>query len=184
MPTKNVRRSQVGAIVLGCAMMGGSMAADAPVAAELEAGDPAPRVTFALDDGSTFKLAEAGKPVVVYFYPKDETPGCTKQACTYRDRTAEVQALGAIVIGVSFDDATSHKAFREKHELPFRLATDDGTLAKAFGVELQDWKGSSFHSRDTFVVGADGNFLAVIRKSDPVASVDQVIAALGGAKKS
>jgi peroxiredoxin Q/BCP len=139
-------------------------------------------VTLALDDGSKLQLADAGAPVVIYFYPKDDTPGCTKQACTYRDRISEVEALGAVVVGVSFDDATSHQAFREKHRLPFRLATDDGRLASAFGVQLNDWKGASYHSRDTIVVGADGTIRAIIRDSDPVESVDQVIAALGGAK--
>jgi peroxiredoxin Q/BCP len=168
-------------LLLACGIAGGLGGTAAEPA--LGIGDPAPDVALALDDGTTLRLAEAGRPVVLYFYPKDDTPGCTKQACTYRDRSAEITALGAIVVGVSFDDASSHQTFREKHRLPFRLATDDGGLAKAFRVELQDWKGASYHSRDTIVVGGDGKILAILRNSDPVTSVDQVIAALGGAKQ-
>ncbi len=173
----------VGLLLLTCAIAGGSMAAETPTAKPLQVGDSAPNVVLPLDDGSKLELAKAGKPVVIYFYPKDDTPGCTAQAGTYRDRTAEIEALGAIVVGVSFDDATSHQAFRDKHSLPFELATDDGQLAKAFGVELQEYKGSSYHNRDTIVVGADGKVRAIIRDSDPVKSVDQVIDALGGSKQ-
>jgi peroxiredoxin Q/BCP len=169
---------------LGIFVLIGAMAAVQSGDAAIAVGKPAPDVTFALDDGTKLRLADAGKPVVIYFYPKDDTSGCTKQACTYRDRTGEIEKLGAIVVGVSFDDATSHQAFREKHSLPFRLATDDGTLAKAFGVGLNEWNGGEYHARDTIVVGADGKVLAVIRNSDPVASVDQVIAALGGGGKA
>jgi peroxiredoxin Q/BCP len=169
---------------MACLTTGGAMSADRQAAAGLEVGDPAPDVTLALDDGTSLALADAGAPVVIYFYPKDDTAGCTKQACTYRDRTPEIKATGAIVVGVSFDDAASHNAFREKYELPFKLATDDGSLARAFGVELQDYKGAKYHSRDTIVIGADGKIRAIIRKSDPVASVDEVLDALGGPKKS
>jgi peroxiredoxin Q/BCP len=183
MKRKNVHVARLAAILLAGAVAETTMAAATPAEQSLAVGDPAPSVMLALDDGSMLRVAEAGKPVVIYFYPKDDTPGCTKQACTYRDRTSEIQALGAIVVGVSFDDAASHKVFREKHELPFRLATDDGTVAKAFGVELQEYKGSQYHQRDTIVVGADGRILAIIRNSDPVASVDQVIVALEPAKR-
>jgi peroxiredoxin Q/BCP len=146
----------------------------------IKVGDAAPDVALALDDGTTFRLRDAKKPVVIYFYPKDDTPGCTKEACTFRDRTSEVEAQGAVVIGVSFDDAATHKAFKEKYSLPFKLATDtDGSLAKAFGVGLNQW---GTHARDTIVVGADAKILLVIRKADPVKSVDQVIATLKSAR--
>jgi len=166
------------ALLAGTWTMTGSTQADA-----LKVGDPAPDVALALDDGTTFRLKDAKGPVVLYFYPKDDTPGCTREACAYRDRNADVVATGATVIGISFDDAASHKKFKEKYSLPFRLATDDGSIAKAFGVAMQEYGGASYHTRDTVVIGADGKVLAIIRKADPVKSVDQVLEALAKAKK-
>jgi peroxiredoxin Q/BCP len=159
------------------AVTGGPARADAP----LKAGDPAPDVALALDDGTTLQLSSAKRPVVLYFYPKDDTPGCTREACTFRDRKDELLKAGALVIGVSFDDAASHKRFREKHGLPFALATDDGKVAAAYGVTVRGLGIVKFHARDTFVIGADMTLKAVLRGVDPVMSVDEVLKALGAA---
>jgi peroxiredoxin Q/BCP len=144
----------------------------------LKPGDPVPDVTLRLDDGTTLRLREAKRTIVLYFYPKDDTPGCTREACTYRDRAGELAKAGATVIGISFDDAASHKAFKAKHGLPFALATDDGSVAAAFGVAVRGAGPLRFHARDTFVLGADGTIRAVMRGVDPVESVGDVIAAL------
>lgn len=134
----------------------------AVVAAEpLAAGAPAPNVTFALHTGEKLALASLrGKPVVVYFYPKDDTPGCTVEAQEIRDLHAELKQSGAVVIGVSTDAQDSHRAFAEKHALPFLLASDEsGDLAKAFGVPLKNGRAT----RVSFVIGADGR----IKRSFP-----------------
>lgn len=146
----------------------------------LVAGDPAPAVSFALDDGTTLELRAVKGPVIVYFYPKDATPGCTRQACAYRDRVRDFEKAGATVIGVSFDDAASHRKFREEHRLPFKLATDtpDGALARAFGVAVRTTPLGKLHARDTIVIGADKNVRAVLRGVDPVASVEEVLGRL------
>jgi peroxiredoxin Q/BCP len=99
---------------------------------------PAPAATFLDETGAAVPLASliGRKTLVLYFYPKDETPGCTVEACTFRDQYEDFVAAGAEVIGVSADDAASHEAFKAKHRLPFRLLTDPGGLAaKAFGVK-------------------------------------------------
>jgi len=150
----------------------------------LKAGDAAPDLAFKLDDGTTLQLSTVKKPVVIYFYPKDDTPGCTREACTYRDRSEELAATGALVVGVSFDDAASHKRFREKFKLAFALATDDGSLAKALGVTVRGIGPIKFHARDTIVVSADMKVVAVLRGVDPVESVEEVLKAIkagGGA---
>jgi peroxiredoxin Q/BCP len=98
----------------------------------------APDATFLRADGSTVTLSEltGEKTVVLYFYPKDETPGCTAEACSFRDSYEDFKAAGAEVIGVSADGAASHEAFKQKHRLPFTLLTDpDGSAAKALGVK-------------------------------------------------
>ena len=134
----------------------------------LEPGDPAPDFTAVDDQGNTVKLSDfRGRPVVLYFYPKDHTPGCTAEACRFRDRHAELDALGAVVLGVSPDSVKSHQRFRDKHRLPFRLLSDpDRTLAKAYGV-LQDKRlfGRTILGieRTTFVIDGEGRIRAVIR---------------------
>lgn len=127
----------------------------------LAAGAPAPDVTFALQTGEHLALSSLrGKPVVVYFYPKDDTPGCTLEAQEIRDLYQDLKRSGAVVIGVSTDPADSHRAFAEKHQLPFLLASDEtGTLAHAFGVPLKNGRAT----RVSFVIGADGR----IKRSFP-----------------
>ena len=119
----------------------------------------------ALDD---FK----GKDVVVYFYPKDDTPGCTKQACAYRDDSARFQELGVKVFGVSLDDLDSHAAFRDKFSLNFPLISDPNhALADFFGVYGErEWKGNKFMglSRDTFVIDPSGKVVRTFRNVNPL----------------
>ena len=125
-------------------------------------GDPAPDFELESDGGTTVRLSELrGKPVVLYFYPKDNTPGCTKQACGFRDAFKEYQERGAIVLGVSPDDAASHRKFKEQYELPFTLLVDsEHEVADAYGA----WGEKSFAGRrymgvirSTFVIDPDGN---------------------------
>jgi peroxiredoxin Q/BCP len=141
-------------------------AAAAPArAAALKAGDKAPDVSAPLSDGTTFQLSAwlDRAPLVLYFYPKDETPGCTKEACSLRDDFAAFRRLNATVIGVSYDTIAAHKKFIAKHQLPFPLASDrDKAVSKAFGVD-----GWPFAHRSTFVIGRDGTILYANPKVDP-----------------
>ena len=105
------------------------------VMANLTPGDPMPDATLVGPDGPTKLRDRIGKPMVVYFYPKDETYGCTKEACSFRDQYEDFVAAGAEVIGVSRDDAASHAKFREHHKLPFTLLSDPGgSVAASWGV--------------------------------------------------
>jgi thioredoxin-dependent peroxiredoxin len=130
----------------------------------LEAGAPAPEFELEADDGSRVRLSELrGNPVVLFFYPKDDTPGCTKQACGFRDAYREFQDRGAHVFGISRDDGDSHRRFKEKYGLPFRLLSDpDHAVSELYGV----WGERSFAGkkymgikRSTFVIDADGRIL-------------------------
>src|SRR5882672_889444 len=124
-------------------------------------GDKAPLVEGKDQDGKTWKLSNfAGKQVVLlYFYPKDDTPGCTKQACGLRDRMADLEKDGVQVVGVSFDNADSHKKFIAKHNLNFPLLADtDGKIADAYGVRTQ---GRNMARRASFLIGLDGKIAHV-----------------------
>jgi peroxiredoxin Q/BCP len=124
-----------------------------------------------------------GKPVVLYFYPKDDTPGCTKQACDIRDAWGAFQRAGAVVLGVSPDSERSHAKFRAKYELPFQLLADpDHEVCELYEV----WKQKSMYGRkymgverSTFVIGPDGVVLTSLRKVDPKKHADEVLALLG-----
>jgi peroxiredoxin Q/BCP len=138
----------------------------ASVAAEAsktpKVGDKAPLVEGVNQDGKTWKLADQiGKHVVLlYFYPKDETPGCTKQACGLRDRIGELKKDKVEVVGVSFDSAESHQKFIAKHNLNFPLLADtDGKIADAFGVRRET--GKNMARRASFLIGLDGKILHV-----------------------
>jgi thioredoxin-dependent peroxiredoxin len=102
----------------------------------LEPGDPAPPFTLTDSTGRSVSLGDfAGRNVILYFYPKDDTPGCTKEACGFRDAWDELQQLGAVVLGVSADDAASHSRFAGKYRLPFTLLSDPGqTVMRAYGA--------------------------------------------------
>jgi thioredoxin-dependent peroxiredoxin len=145
----------------------------------IEVGKPAPDFELHADDGRTVKLSDLrGKPVVLYFYPKDDTPGCTAQACGIRDSYGEFRARGAEVFGISIDDETSHQAFREKYHLPFTLLADPNSEAgKAYGVTRED---KPWFERSTFVIDADGNVAKELRRVDPLLHADQVLDALPG----
>ncbi len=119
-------------------------------------GDKAPAVEGKDQDGKTWKLADqtGKKAVLLYFYPKDDTPGCTKQACGLRDQMTDLQKENVEVVGVSFDNAESHQKFREKHKLNFTLLADtDGKIADAYGVRRGS---SSMARRASFLIGKDG----------------------------
>jgi thioredoxin-dependent peroxiredoxin len=134
-------------------------AADAPAMPKV--GDKAPLIEGKDQDGKAWKLADdIGKKVVLlYFYPKDDTPGCTKEACGFRDRLADLQKDNVAVIGVSFDSAESHQKFIAKHSLNFPLLADtDGKIADAYGVRMPD---RSMARRVSFLIGLDGKIAHV-----------------------
>ncbi|MCC6624186.1 MAG: peroxiredoxin [Deltaproteobacteria bacterium] len=147
--------------------------------APLAVGDPAPEMTMTLHDGKVVTLASyaaSGKRVLVYFYPKDDTPGCTVEAQGLRDRHADLEAAGLVVLGVSTQDAASHAAFIDKHDLPFPLVVDtDGAVAKAFRVPL---RASGLAARQSFLVGRDGKLEQVWLEVDPATHAADVLAAL------
>jgi thioredoxin-dependent peroxiredoxin len=147
-------------------------------AVELKAGDPAPAVKLTLQDGKTVDLASLkGKQVAVYFYPKDDTPGCTVEAQGIRDQWEAFQKAGIEVFGVSMQDAASHSAFIEKHKLPFNLVVDaDKKVTESFGVPV---RGGEFAARHTFLIGADGNIKQVWREVTPAEHAKQVLEAAG-----
>jgi peroxiredoxin Q/BCP len=128
----------------------------------IEEGTAAPDFELTSDDGSTVKLSDLrGKPVVLYFYPKDDTPGCTTEACEFRDAYDVFRERGAEVLGVSPDDVTSHEKFKTKYELPFTLLADpDHAVAEKYGVwGERKYAGKSYMgiNRSTFIIDANGN---------------------------
>lgn len=147
-------------------------------------GDAAPEFELTDHEGSTVRLSDQrGRKVILYFYPKDDTPGCTIQACGLRDRAAEIDARGAVVFGVSPDAVASHQRFRDKYDLPFTLLADtDHHVAEAYGV----WNQKQMFGRDywgnertTFVIDEDGRIAQVFERVKPNAHVDQVLGAIG-----
>ncbi len=149
----------------------------------LNAGDPAPDFTMAADDGSVMSTDDlAGSRYALYFYPKDDTPGCTTQACELRDNWSRVSDIGVEVFGVSPDSVKRHAKFREKYALPYRLLSDEGhRVAEAFGV----WVNKKFAGREymgtersTFVVGPDRRIEHVLAQVKPADHVDQLVEAL------
>ena len=140
--------------------------------ARLEAGRPAPAFSLQADDGSTVSLADlAGTTVVLYFYPKDDTTGCTAEACEFRDLQPDYDAAGARVVGVSPDPLTSHAKFRDKHGLGFTLLSDpDHEAAGAYGVWVEKSRyGKTYMGveRSTFVIGPDGTLEQTLYKVKP-----------------
>ena len=132
----------------------------------LAAGDKAPEFDLMGDDDKQVRLRDfAGRTVVLYFYPKDDTPGCTREACNFRDDQSKFTKAGAVVLGVSMDSVKSHQAFKQKYSLPFPLLSDDGaTVSKAYGVyKKKNMYGRVYWGieRATFVIGPDGKIAAV-----------------------
>ena len=147
------------------------------------AGDAAPEFTLPSDRGGDVSLESLrGRPVVLYFYPKDDTSGCTTQACEFRDSWAEVQARGAVVLGVSPDSVASHEKFRDKFSLPFPLLADeDHAVAEAYGV----WGEKSMYGRKyqgilrtTFIIDPAGRIAHVFEKVKPRGHAAEVLDAL------
>jgi thioredoxin-dependent peroxiredoxin len=143
---------------------------------EVAVGKPPPDFTAKAHDGTDITLsALKGKPVVVYFYPKDETSGCTKEANSFKDSWKDLETKGVVVIGISTDTLDSHRAFATHHGLPFHLISDDkGAIAKSFGVPNR----AGFLGRQTFVIGADGNVKKIYRDVDVSKHVSEVLADL------
>ncbi len=149
----------------------------------IEQGDVAPDFELPDQDGVPVKLSELrGAPVVVYFYPKADTPGCTTQACGVRDHEADYAAKGAVVLGVSPDTVAKVKKFHEKQALNFRLLSDEGhAVADAYGVWAEkSMYGKTYfgNERTTFVIGPDGKVASVLRKVKPAEHDELVLAAL------
>lgn len=145
--------------------------------APLQAGDPAPAFSSTLDDGSPFELASRrGKWTVLYFYPKADTPGCTKQACAFRDAIAPLRELGAEVIGVSMNTAAQQAAFKKKHRLNFPLLADEkGAIARLYGAKMPMLPMSK---RWTFLLDPELTIRRVDRDVDPAADAARVAEAL------
>ena len=149
----------------------------------VEEGKPAPDFSLTSDTGETISLASLrGKPVVLYFYPKDDTPGCTVQACSLRDSWGEFDRRGAVVLGVSPDGVASHVKFKQKYGLPFPLLADTGhEVAEAYGVWVEkSMLGKTYMGieRSTFVIAPDGTVAKVMRKVKPDEHTNGVLAAL------
>ena len=148
-------------------------------------GDPAPEFVLSSGEGQTIRLSDyRGRRVVLYFYPKDDTPGCTKEACSFRDARARLAKINAVIFGVSRDDPASHRRFAEKFRLSFPLLSDsDAAVCKAYGV----WKQKSMYGRTywgiertTFVINEAGRITAVFPKVKVDGHTDEVLDTLRG----
>jgi thioredoxin-dependent peroxiredoxin len=149
----------------------------------IEVGTPAPRFTLQDQDGEAVALADLqGSPVVLYFYPKDDTPGCTTQACGIRDQWAEFEEAGAVVLGVSPDDVDSHARFASKHDLPHRLLADpERTVIDTYGAwGTKSMYGKEYEGvlRSTVLIDPEGEVAAVWPKVQPKQHADTVLAAI------
>jgi peroxiredoxin Q/BCP len=149
----------------------------------VEPGERAPAFTLTADDGSKVRPSDLkGRPVVLYFYPRDDTPGCTREACAFRDRKAELQKHGAAVLGVSTDSLESHRSFRDKFELNFPLLVDaDHNVAERYGA----WREKNMYGkksmgiqRSTFLIDSDGKVAKVWKQVKVDGHDEQVLAAL------
>jgi thioredoxin-dependent peroxiredoxin len=142
----------------------------------LAVGSNAPAFTAKDTNGNTVSLSDfKGKTVVIYFYPKDDTPGCTKQACSFRDAQSDYQSKDVVVLGVSVDDEASHQAFTQKYNLNFPLLADtDKSLVKAFDVD-----GGGYAKRVTFVIDANSKIIHVDDAVATATHANDVLGALG-----
>lgn len=149
----------------------------------IEAGQKAPAFTLTADDGDKVRLSDLkGQPVVVYFYPRDDTPGCTREACAFRDQSAALKKLGAKVLGISTDSIESHGKFRDKYKLNFPLLADpDHAVAEKYGA----WREKNMYGkksmgiqRSTFLIDADGKVAKVWKAVKVDGHDEHVLAAL------
>lgn len=151
---------------------------------ELNVGDPAPDFHLPSTEGRKIALKEfrGKKNVVLYFYPKDDTPGCTKEACSFRDERPTFDTKDAVILGVSFDDLASHAKFAEKYKLPFTLLSDaDKTVATAYGVyKEKSMYGRTYMGieRSTFVIDKNGKIAQIYRKVKVDGHSDEILEAL------
>lgn len=154
-----------------------------PTPSSLKPGDPAPDFCARDQNGNLVRLSDfAGKRLVLFFYPKDDTPGCTKEACGFRDLHPQFVQAGWCLLGVSPDSPTSHQKFIAKFQLPFPLLSDeDKTIAQAYGV----WVEKSLYGRkymgverSTFVIGPEGRLEAILRKVQPASHPQQLLKSL------
>jgi thioredoxin-dependent peroxiredoxin len=148
--------------------------------AELKEGDKAPDFTSKDQNGNTVSLSDfSGRDVILYFYPKDDTPGCTAEACSFRDNYESLLSNGFEVIGVSTDDEVSHQKFMTKYQLPFTLISDeDKKIVEDYGVWVEkNMYGKKYMgtARKTFIIGKDGNIRKIINKVDTKNSSQQVL---------
>lgn len=152
-------------------------------AKELKVGDKAPAFTLESDEGEKVSLKDLkGKTVVLYFYPKDDTPGCTQEACDFRDARPKLSRKGVVVLGVSKDTVEKHQRFKKKHGINFPLLADvDGEACEAYGV----WQKKTLYGRKfmgivrmTFVIGPDGKIAKVFPKVKVAGHVDEILAEL------
>ncbi len=150
--------------------------------AELTVGDKAPNFSLPSSSGPITLKSLAGKQVVLYFYPKDDTPGCTKEACGFRDEITGIQKANTVVLGVSTDDLASHQRFSKKYSLPFTLLSDENAeVSKAYGVyKEKSMYGKTYWGieRSTFVIDETGRLKAVFRKVKVDGHVQEVMDAL------
>lgn len=149
----------------------------------VEEGKQAPDFELASDAGERVRLSGLrGRPVVLYFYPRDDTPGCAKEACSFRDAYGEFQERGATILGVSPDTQAAHAGFKEKYELPFTLLADpQHEVAERYGVWVEKTmygKKSMGIKRSTFVIDADGNVAKTMLGVSPEGHADDVLAVL------
>lgn len=150
---------------------------------ELTVGDKAPELSLPDQNGKTVTLKGlTGKQIVLYFYPKDDTPGCTKESCDFRDVESQILRAGGVIVGVSLDGKESHQKFIQKFGLPFSLLSDeDASISKAYGVykEKNMYGRKSWGiERSTFVIDAEGKLKAIFRKVKVDGHVDEVLTAL------
>jgi thioredoxin-dependent peroxiredoxin len=165
-------------IIVAIIFMAQSARADMP-----KAGDRAPLFTGQDQDGKEFKLADLidRKIVLLYFYPKDFTGGCTKEACGFRDRMGELQTNNVAVIGVSHDSVESHKKFAEQYKLNFTLVADpDGKIIAGYDVKMT---AMNLSKRVSFLIGLDGRIVHVTDAMNPQTHFDEMQAAIAGLKK-
>ena len=153
------------------------------MAKELAVGDKAPELALPDQHGRTLTLKSLkGKQVVLYFYPKDDTPGCTKESCDFRDVESQILRAGGVIVGVSLDGKESHQQFIKKFGLPFSLLSDeDAAVSKAYGVyKEKNMYGRKYWGieRSTFIIDAEGELKAIFRKAKVDGHVDEVLTAL------
>ena len=154
-------------------------------AGELSVGDMAPGFALADQQAKKHRLEDYhGQWLVLYFYPKDDTPGCTREACSLRDEFAAFRQLEVAVLGVSLDDTASHAAFATKYHLPFPLLSDvDGSVSKAYG-SLGGFGPIRYAKRHTFIIGPDGRIARVWRKVSPADHGNELLEALSALRQN